>query len=116
MDVSNTGLYDGASATAEGVLMAARVTKRKAVAVLEPFHPNTLDVIRTYASGVDLRIDTVASLDAVRAEHACVVAQQLDYYGAIQDVEAIASAAHAVGALCVIVADPAGAGAAACAG
>ena len=106
MDVSNTGLYDGASATAEAALLATRATKRAAVAVLEPIHPHTLDLIRTYASGADVRIDTVATPDAVTPEHAGLVAQQPDFLGAIRDVESVAVAAHAVGALCVIMADP----------
>ncbi|MYC01237.1 MAG: glycine dehydrogenase, partial [Chloroflexi bacterium] len=41
MDVANVGLYDVASATAEACLMAARTTKRQAVALLEPIHPGT---------------------------------------------------------------------------
>ncbi len=51
MDVSNTGLYDVASATAEACLLAARATGRTAVALLEPIHPGTVDVVRTYAFG-----------------------------------------------------------------
>ena len=65
MDVSNTGLYDVASATAEACLLAARATKRGAVALLEPMHPGTVEVVRTYARGAGLRVDVVTSADAV---------------------------------------------------
>ncbi len=106
MDVSNTGLYDVGSATAEACLLAARVTGRRAVAVQEPFHPHTLDVIRTYAIGTDLRVDRVRDAAAITAAHACVVLQQPDFLGTITDVAPLASAAHAAGALCVVVADP----------
>ena len=106
MDVSNTGLYDVASATAEACLLAARVTKRKAVALLEPIHPGTADVVRTYAYGAGLRVDTVSSADATSTEHACLVVQQPDFLGAIADLEPPAEAAHAAKALFVTVADP----------
>ncbi len=106
MDVSNTGLYDVASATAEACLLAVRATKRSAVALLEPLHPGTADVTRAYARGAGLRVDTVSSVDAVSEEHACLVVQQPDFLGAIVDLEPIAMAAHPKGALIVAVADP----------
>lgn len=106
LDVSNTGLYDGASATAEACLLAARVTGRSAVALLEPVHPGILDVVRTYAYGANVRVDAVREASAVTAEHACLVVQQPDFLGTIVDVERVAEAAHAVGALCVVNADP----------
>jgi len=106
MDVSNTGLYDGASATAEACLLAARVTKRKAVALLEPIHPGTADVVRAYARGAGLRVDVLRSGDAATPEHACVVVQQPDFLGAIVDLEPLAEALHAHGVLLVAVADP----------
>ena len=106
MDVSNTGLYDGASATAEACLLAARVTKRRAVALREPIHPGTADVVRTYAHGAGLHVDVLRPDDAATPEHACLVVQQPDFLGAIVDLEPLAEAAHAEGALLVTVADP----------
>lgn len=106
MDVANVGLYDVASATAEACLMAARTTKRQAVAMLEPIHPGTADVVNTYARGAGLRVDSVLTPDALGDEHACLVVQQPDYLGTIVDLEPLANAAHDVGALLVAVADP----------
>jgi len=106
MDVSNTGMYDGASATAEACLLAARVTRRRAIAVLEPLHPNVVDVIRTYAFGIDLQVDQLAAASEVTEAHACLVVQQPDFLGTILDIEPIAAAAHAAGALCIVMADP----------
>lgn len=106
LDVANTGLYDGASATAEACLLAARVTKRRAVALLEPLHPGTADVVRTYAFGSGLRVDVIQAAEQVQAEHAAVVVQQPDFLGTILEIEAIAERAQAVEALCVVVADP----------
>ena len=106
MDVSNTGLYDVATATAEACLLATRVTRRKAVALLEPIHPGTAGVVRTYAHGAAIRVDSVSSSDAVGEEHACLVAQQPDFLGSIADLEPLAAVAHRKGALLVAVADP----------
>jgi glycine dehydrogenase subunit 1 len=106
MDVSNTGLYDVASATAEACSMAARVTGRSALALLEPIHPSTLDVVRTYAAGPGLRVDLVTAADEVSSEHAALVVQQPDYLGGIADLQPLAARAHAEEALCIVVADP----------
>ena len=106
MNVSNTGLYDVGSATAEACLMAARVTGRRAAALLEPLHPHTAEVVRTYAYGAGLRVDAVAAVADVTREHACLVAQQPDFLGTIRDLEPVAAAAHDVDALSVVVADP----------
>ena len=106
MDVANVGLYDVASATAEACLLAARYTKRQAIALLEPIHPGTADVVRTYARGAGLRVDALASADSVSDQHACLVAQQPDFLGAIRDLESLANAAHDHGALMIAVADP----------
>ena len=106
MDVANVGLYDAASATAEACLLAARATKRRAIALLEPIHPGTADVVRTYARGPQLRIDQVSSANDLSGEHACLVAQQPDFLGTILDLEPLAARAHDVGALMVVAADP----------
>ncbi len=106
MDVSNTGMYDVASAAAEACLLAGRATGRRAIALLEPIHPGTAEVVRAYAYGANIRVDAIADVSEVTAEHACVVAQQIDFLGAIRDLEPIAAAAHAVEALCVAIADP----------
>ncbi len=106
MDVANVGLYDVASATAEACLLAARVTNRRAIALLDPIHPGTVDVIRTYARGPQLRVDLLSSSEAVTDEHACLVAQQPDFLGTILDLEPLAAQAHDLGALLVAVADP----------
>lgn len=106
LDVSNTGLYDVASATAEACLLAARATGRRAIALLEPVHPNTVDVIRTYAFGRDLEVALLSNPGEVTSEHACLLVQQPDFLGTIVDIREVAAAAHAVGALCIVAADP----------
>jgi glycine dehydrogenase subunit 1 len=95
MDVANASVYDGATALAEGVIMAINATGRKAVLVSQAVHPNYRAVLRTYAAGLDITIDelpyagagttdfaTVETLLAGR-RYAALVVQSPNFFGAI---------------------------------
>lgn len=119
MDIANAGMYDGASALAEACLMAAAVTGRRRIAVLDTVNPNYEAVVRTYASGRGLAVDQVAAehlgLPVAQAglteEHACLAVQQPNFFGYLEDVENLAQAAHAAGAQYVVaVGEPASLG------
>jgi glycine dehydrogenase subunit 1 len=110
LEVANASLYDGASATAEAVLMAMRLTRRKKVVVAHGLHPHYADVLHTYVRALDVEIvatgraaDGRSAPPHVDADVACVVLQQPSFLGPVQDVAAIAEAAHAAGALLVVV-------------
>ncbi len=95
LDVANASVYDGATALAEGVVMAVNATGRKAVLVSRAVHPNYRAVLRTYAEGLELTIDELpyaadgrtdlGSLDALLAEqrYAAVVVQSPNFFGAV---------------------------------
>jgi glycine dehydrogenase subunit 1 len=106
MDVANTSMYDGASALAEACLMAVRLTGRHRVAVLDSVHPNAVAVVRTYALGPEIGVDVIADASGLTAEHACLAVQQPNFFGELEDVQALGEAARAVGALYVVSADP----------
>ncbi len=117
MDVTNASMYDGATALAEAVLMAMNVTGRSQVVVAGKLHPWNSTVLKTYleASGHEAVIQNVlqdgagdlASLKALVNESvAAVVVQQPNFYGCLEDVEAIGTIAHAGGALFVVSSDP----------
>lgn len=59
MDVANASVYDGASACAEAILMAARITKRNKALVSETLNPEYKEVIKTYAQAIGIEIDWV---------------------------------------------------------
>jgi glycine cleavage system P protein (glycine dehydrogenase) subunit 1 len=110
MEVANASMYDGASATAEAVLMAHRITGRKRAVLSGSVHPHYADTVRTIA-GLACEIviapvvpgcaeDLAAMIDA---DTACVVVQNPDVFGFIRDLRFIAEAAHAEGALFVAV-------------
>ncbi len=111
LEVANASLYDGASATAEAVLMALRVTKRRKVVASAALHPHYREVVRTYLSGLDVAWELVpraadgrsGDLSArVDSETACVLVQQPNFFGCIEDVAGIARVAHAAGAQLVV--------------
>ena len=111
MDVANASMYDGSTATAEAVMMAARVTRRGKAVLSGGLHPHYARTTETLArvAGVDvLRLDTAidgeaAVLDAIDADTACVVVQTPNLFGTVTDVSAIAAAAQAKGALLIVV-------------
>ena len=111
MEAANASMYDGSTAAAEAVLMAHRVTRR-AKAVLSPgLHPHYAETIRTLAhtAGVEVeRLPLAVDAEAQVAAHigpdtACVVVQTPNLFGTATDVSAIAEAAHAAGALLIVV-------------
>jgi len=111
LEVTNASLYDGASALAESVLMAMRATRRTRVVLADAIHPHYSAVVRTYLSGVgaeivELKRDpdgrSATPADLVDDDTACVVLQQPNFLGSVEDLEAAGEAAHAHGALLVV--------------
>src|SRR5919199_1207244 len=94
MDVANASLYEGASALAEAALLASSYTKRDLIFVKNGLHPQYLEVLRTYCEGAEL-----ALTDRIDNNTACVIAQNPDFYGNIEDLHYLAEEAHRVGAL-----------------
>ncbi|MGH7338738.1 MAG: aminomethyl-transferring glycine dehydrogenase subunit GcvPA, partial [Myxococcota bacterium] len=108
MDVVNSSMYDGGSATAEAAFMAVRVTGRKKVVVATEVDFTYRRTLRTYARGPELEIVEVpaAKLASSAEGAACLIVQHPDAFGTLVDVRAIADAAHAARALCVQVTEP----------
>ena len=107
MDVANSGMYDGATSLAEAALMAARLTKRHRVAVLDSVSPAYVEVLRTYLDAPGLAIDRVKTDGlGLGDDVGCLVVQQPGFYGAFEDLRALSDAAHGKGALLIVVTDP----------
>lgn len=117
LDVANASLYDGGSAVAEAVLMAVNVTDRNGkVVVAESVHPEYRQTLATYLSDLGIPIVTVPTprgfLDPADLDKhlddttACVVVQHPNFFGSLEDVEAIGRIAKAKGALFVASFDP----------
>ncbi len=111
LEVANASMYDGASATAEAVLMAMRVTRRRKVAVAAGLHPHYRQVLETYLDGLGAELVTLPLASdgrsplppaAIDDETACCVVQQPSFFGCVEELRAGADAAHAHGALLVV--------------
>ena len=116
MDVSNACVYDGASAAAEAAAMC-RDRKRNKVLVSSSTPPQVLSVIKTYCfgSGAEVVIvptdkNGVTDIEALKsildAQSACVYVQQPNFYGLIEDCEALAAVTHEGGAKFIMGCNP----------
>lgn len=115
MEVANASMYDGATACAEAVLMARRLTRRTGVVLAGGLHPHYRDVTSTYGRFLGLDVDalppafdgagdTVADVaSAIAPTTACVVVQSPDVFGRLHDLAPLAAACRRAGALLVAV-------------
>jgi glycine dehydrogenase subunit 1 len=113
MEVANASMYDGSTAAAEAVMMAVRLTGRRSVAIARSVHPEYREVLATYAfhQGMPLatlpfadngRLDLRSLEDAITTDTACLLVQSPNFFGALEDVEALAEIAHHKGAMLVV--------------
>ena len=114
MEIANASMYDGSTGAAEAVLMAVRVTGRNGCVVARSVHPEYREVMRTTVQhqGIPItefaydkatgRVDIAALEAAMTDDTACVLIQSPNFFGAIEDVAAIADLAHSKGALLIV--------------
>jgi glycine dehydrogenase subunit 1 len=113
-EVANASMYDGATALAEGALVTVSSSKKKKrVVVAGTVHPSYREVLRTYLDGLQVDLVELAlpdgfvtTVDDVRAalsdDLACLVVQYPNFFGGIEDIQAMADAAHRVGGALVV--------------
>ncbi|HEY9071652.1 MAG TPA: aminomethyl-transferring glycine dehydrogenase subunit GcvPA [Candidatus Ozemobacteraceae bacterium] len=116
MDVSNASMYEAGTALVEALNMAKAQTGRTRVVIPETVHPEYRRVVKTINAQMGIEIVTVPFEDGVTdmaklAEvvddsTAAVVAGYPNFFGSVEDLEALANVAHNVGALLVVTADP----------
>ena len=121
MDVSNASLYDGASGLAEAVLMAVRANRKsrsRRILVPRTLHPAYRKTVRAIVGNqkielVELPFDPasgktdMATLEAYAGEDlAALVIPQPNFFGVLEDVDAMTEFAHANGMLAVAVVNP----------
>ncbi|MBI5514302.1 MAG: aminomethyl-transferring glycine dehydrogenase subunit GcvPA [Deltaproteobacteria bacterium] len=110
LPVANASMYDGASALAEGALMARRLTGRGAVVASRALHPEYREVVRTYLAGIPgaryeevpfdgAGVTDLAALEgALGSDTAAVLVGYPNFFGRVEDVARCAALAHARGA------------------
>jgi glycine dehydrogenase subunit 1 len=117
MDVANASMYDGASACAEAAILAGGVKKdRRSVVMAHTVHPHFRRVTETYLGATGRRVVVLqrradGTLDLAAAartleDAACLVVQQPNFLGVLEDLDACAKTAHDAGALLVVAFNP----------
>lgn len=117
MDASNAGMYDGATAAAEALLMAFHTNRKKKILIASTIHPHFKEVIETYfaAIGAEIiyiprkngRIDLDALKENMDQDTAAVLVQTPNFLGVIEDMEKIDAIAHSQKkALLIAAVDP----------
>lgn len=111
MEVANSSLYDGSTAVAEAVLMANRVTRRNRFMMSDTVHPQYREVVSSYTRNLGLNIELVGHTKAgtldpasfgMDKDTAAIVVQSPNFFGCVEDLGAIAEAAHEAGALLIV--------------
>ncbi len=115
MDVSNASVYDGAVAAAEAVLMCLE-RRRNRVIVAGSADPQTIATVQTYCESRSVPVtvlpvkngatDPADLAAALASDAACLYVQSPNYYGVLEDMDAIVSAVHDAGARVVMGANP----------
>ena len=115
LDVANASVYDGAAAAAEAVAMC-RDRRRGRVVVSAAVHPHVLETVRTYCFGSGAEVTVAPAVDGhtdlealgglLGSDAACFLVQQPNFYGQMEDAEAMGRIAHEAGAKFVMHVNP----------
>ncbi|MDD2534274.1 MAG: aminomethyl-transferring glycine dehydrogenase subunit GcvPA [Eubacteriales bacterium] len=130
LEISNSSMYDGASAAAEAMLMTIRQTGRTKILLIGAIHPHTSDVVHTYLEAQNFVVDVLEATAISQSAgttsfvksplvtqfappdhldltpYAGILLQRPDFFGRVGDIEAWTKAAHSAGALAVLSCDP----------
>ncbi len=117
LPVANASLYEGPSSVASAAYLAIGATKgRRRFVVSRGLHPHSRQTLRTYSVGFGAEVVEVGLANgltnaeelvaAIDDDTAAVFVQNPNFLGAVEDLEALAAAAHERGALCVASVDP----------
>jgi glycine dehydrogenase subunit 1 len=116
LPVSNASVYEGPSALAAAGYLAKLHHGRSRFVVSTGVHPHSRETLRTHCLGYGMRVDEVplaagvtdadALADAVGDDVSAVFLAQPNFYGAVEDLEALAPVAKATGALLIVQVDP----------
>jgi glycine dehydrogenase subunit 1 len=110
MEVANASLYDGASALAEALLMAIRITRKNTVALSSLVHPHYRRVVQTYFEPTGYQVVELPRLENGKTDFspangmdnlAAVAVQSPNFLGCVEDLQVMGESAHNRGALFV---------------
>ena len=116
MEVSNASMYDGGTAVAEAAMMACAAAGKNKVMIAAAVHPHYRQILHTYGRDRNMEVQLAPYTDgltdpdklsqALESGTAAVIIQYPNFFGGIEDLKALADAAHAKGAYLIAVVDP----------
>ncbi|MBI2654103.1 aminomethyl-transferring glycine dehydrogenase subunit GcvPA [Candidatus Woesearchaeota archaeon] len=107
MDAANASMYDNSSALAEAAIMACRIKNKNKILISRAVHPEHREVVKTYTNANSIELIEVGCSNGTTeiGEHkdfAAILVQQPNFFGLIEDLNAISDFAHENGALLVV--------------
>ncbi|MEC1107175.1 aminomethyl-transferring glycine dehydrogenase subunit GcvPA [Bacillus velezensis] len=116
MDIANSSMYDGGTALAEAAMLASGHTKKKKIVISAAVHPESRDVLKTYAKGQYIEVvevpakngvtDLEALQQAVCDETAAVIVQYPNFFGQIEPLKDIEPLAHKGNSQLIVSSNP----------
>ena len=117
LDVSNASLYEGGSAVAESVMMALSINpERHGALIAESVNPEYRQSVATYTANLPVKVRTLPTADgfldpdalkkAIDDGTLCVIVQHPNFFGHLEEVDAIGRLCRERGALFVVSFDP----------
>ncbi|MCD4838199.1 aminomethyl-transferring glycine dehydrogenase subunit GcvPA [Neobacillus sedimentimangrovi] len=116
MDVANSSMYDGGTALAEAAMLSAGHTKRKTILVSNAVHPESREVLKTYAKGQYLEVieiptkDGITDIEALKGlinnDVAAVILQYPNFFGRIEPLNEFEEVIHENKAMFVVSSNP----------
>lgn len=116
MEIANSSMYDGGTSLAEAGMLAAGHTRRKKILVSRSVHPESRDVVRSYALGQSIAVEEIplkdghTDLDALKEmiddNTAAVMIQYPNFFGQVENLKEIEPIVHEAGALFTVSSNP----------
>jgi len=116
MDVANASMYDGSTALTEAALLSIRLKEKKKVVCSRAIHPEYRQVLRTYLKGLGIEIVEIGSPEgitdvnqlekAIDDKTAAVLIQNPNFFGCMEDMEAISNITHKYDTLFIACVNP----------
>lgn len=116
LPVVNASMYDGPTALTEAAIMACDSTKRKEVLIARSVHPESRQILNTYAQFRDIKVTELNYNDGqlclndlkskLNSDTAAVIVQSPNFFGIVEDLVAISEIVHNNKSLFIVSADP----------
>ncbi|OIK13768.1 aminomethyl-transferring glycine dehydrogenase subunit GcvPA [Bacillus sp. MUM 13] len=116
MDVANSSMYDGGTALAEAAMLSTGHTKRKKILLSSAVHPESREVVKSYAKGQNVEVieipfsDGITDLEALKEQMADdiagVIVQYPNFFGRIEPLKEIEEIVHSVKSMFIVSSNP----------